>query len=109
MTAYGADGGDHIRDVIDAGGEPWIPGLKDYKDAEGPGLSVRKLWELHMKKDAWQVRFAQQWNSTSKLTKTGRPIDGLICPATPYASAKRYGFDWVAYTSTFNLAGESRY
>jgi amidase len=103
-AAYYSDGGDHIRDVIEASGEPWIPGLQPVQSAR-PGLSSREMWALHMKKDSWQVRFARQWNSTSKLTKSGKPIDALICPATPYASAKRYGFDWAGYTSTFNLAG----
>ncbi len=104
--AYGADGGDHIREAIEASGEPWIAGLKMIEEAKPPGLSMRELWALHMQKDDYQRQYARLWNSTAKMTANGKPVDGIIAPVFPYCSAPRYKYDWVAYTSIFNLLGE---
>ena len=48
------------------------------------------------------------WVATKERTGTGRPIDALISPTTPWAACPKYGFDfYIPYTSTWNLTDQS--
>lgn len=41
------------------------------------------------------------------ITGTGRPFDGVISPATPFAAPPQYAFEHYHYTSTWNITDQS--
>ncbi|KAF2432169.1 amidase [Tothia fuscella] len=47
--------------------------------------------------------FADAWDNTAKVTTTGRPIDGLICPVSPSAGFPHDFLPYWGYTSLFNI------
>jgi amidase len=60
--------------------------------------SVYELYQLNREKEHYQQLFLQRWLETAKKTETGRPIDGLICPATAKVACKPGNFRHVGYT-----------
>lgn len=107
---YGADAGVHIREAFALSGEPFLPALEMYANAQGDGLTPKELWALHLERDAWCKKMAAWWNATASKTQSGQKVDGLIMPTTPYAAPKQHiwaGKGDIGYTNTWNLAGES--
>lgn len=43
------------------------------------------------------------WNSTSGWTRSGRPVDAIICPTAPHAAVIPGRFRHVGYTSFVNV------
>lgn len=43
------------------------------------------------------------WNSTSKITKTGRPVDAVICAVAPYAAPVAGKYDYYGMTPSLFL------
>ena len=98
--------------MIAQSGEPWPVGLKAYSEAfaasAGAPPTVEKLWDTQMDRLAFVKKTLDHWVATKELTGTGRPIDGLISPSTPWAACPKYGFDfYIPYTSTWNLTDQS--
>lgn len=44
----------------------------------------------------------EYWNSTAELTQTGRPVDAVISPVTPFAAARPEKFLYVGYSLWVN-------
>ncbi|MGG6496344.1 UNVERIFIED_CONTAM: hypothetical protein NY603_25840, partial [Bacteroidetes bacterium 56_B9] len=69
-----------------------------------PEMKVSELWKLHAERTALAKKYLDRWNASASKTSTGRPIDGIIMPATPFAGNPNGKFhDYVGYTSPFNL------
>lgn len=66
-------------------------------------LSVTELFATNTKQAGYKMAFAEAWNGTASVTSTGRPMDGLICPAGPCASFPHDFPVWWGYFSIFNL------
>lgn len=69
----------------------------------GPQKSASEIAVLNVKKREYQKQYMDYWNSTAELTGTGRPVDGVICPAAPHAAVLPCKYDHVGYTSFVNL------
>lgn len=48
-------------------------------------------------------QFAHAWKKTSHITTSGRPMDALICPASPSMGAPHEFNAYWGYTSMFNF------
>lgn len=97
-----SDGGKHIKDVVEATGEPLFEYMKPYGTAKD--LGVANLWKLHVERTNLMKKYLDRWNQTAAKTKNGKPIDCIILPATPFAGSPHDKFrDYVGYTSPFNL------
>ncbi|KAL3478068.1 amidase signature domain-containing protein [Aspergillus californicus] len=59
--------------------------------------------QLNVAKREYQKLYMDYWNSTAGLTGTGRPVDGLICPAAPHAAVIPTKFDYFGYCAFVNL------
>lgn len=88
-TLFRADGGLTIKDHIASGQEDWPAALTGYRDAPEP-LNGWEYWQLHLERTELVKRYLERWNASVKETGTGRPIDGIISPATPYAGVAQY-------------------
>jgi amidase len=50
---------------------------------------VGDLWTAQSERLDFNKRSLDRWMSSREITGTGRPIDGLIAPTTPYSSTPR--------------------
>jgi amidase len=50
----------------------------------------------------YKVKFRDAWEQTIKTTKTGRPIDALICPNSASAGYPHGFLPWWGYFTLFN-------
>ncbi|GAA6027662.1 hypothetical protein JCM8097_007971 [Rhodosporidiobolus ruineniae] len=98
---FRSDGGEDIRRVREAIGEPLIP-LLTFDDPTTV-KTVYETWQLNREKERFQQAFLDQWLATSASTSTGKPIDALLLPCTPtpaYVPGTALSF---TYTGPFNL------
>lgn len=97
-----SDGGVHLKKEIDETGEPFFPYMEMYGTT--PEMGVATLWDYHAERTKIAKEYLERWNATAKQTKSGRAIDGIIMPASPFAGNPHAKFhDYVGYTSPFNL------
>lgn len=97
-----SDGGVNIKTETDETGEPFFPYMAMYGTT--PEMKVSELWKLQAERTALAKKYLDRWNATALKTTTGRPIDGIIMPTTPFAGNPNGKFhDYVGYTSPFNL------
>ena len=78
-----------------------ISGLYGERRAEA---NASKIAANNIAKREYQKEYMEYWNSTARLTKTGRPVEAIIAPLAPFASARpdRYkyygcGFCWFIF------------
>jgi len=98
-----ADGGESIRRVVEATGEPWYTDMKDYEQATYGHLSTYEMWQLHLERTAFAKKYLDRWNASVERTSTGRPIDGIILPVTPFAASLKGKYKHVGYTGVWNI------
>ncbi|KZT35454.1 amidase [Sistotremastrum suecicum HHB10207 ss-3] len=61
------------------------------------------LWQLHKQKRQLRKEYLDHWEATVEITGTGRPVDGIISPPTPYG-ATPHGLNTDAfYTTLWNI------
>lgn len=94
-----ADGRQVITDLLLAGGEAVdsVPGLPSPR----PALNVAQTWEAQGARTKWAAKILEHW-ARLKGPKSGRSIDALLAPATPYAAVAHDTFAWVGYTGVWN-------
>ena len=109
---FRGDGGAKIASVIAQSGEPWPVGLaayeKTYESTKSTPPTVDKLWDTQVERLVFVKKTLEHWMATAKQTGTGRPIDGLLSPTTPWAASPKHGFEfYIPYTGTWNLTDQS--
>ena len=97
------DGGADVNAAFDLSGEPMSNQVKGvYKD-RAPEFTASKIASNNVEKRAAMKEYMEYWNSTAELTRTGRPIDAIICPANQFAAARPEGHRYVMYTMWVNV------
>lgn len=90
------DGGEDFRRTLGAIDEPLIEGLISNPD----GLrTTYEVWQINRTKEALQQAFLDRWMASKAQTSTGRPFDGLLCPAAPIPAPRPLGNKHVGYTA----------
>ncbi|KAF8591861.1 general amidase [Ramaria rubella] len=65
-------------------------------------MSAYALWQLHKIRRTLREEYLDHWEATVKETGTGRPVDAIISPTSPYA-APPHGMNSNAdYTTIWN-------
>ncbi|OAA60333.1 Amidase [Niveomyces insectorum RCEF 264] len=101
---YYATGGKEMQQLLDKTGEPWPPAAaKLSANPELQELQARELYKLHAAQDDYKKEYIKYWNATAKQTKSGEPIDALLCPINPCASYPHDFLTWWGYASQWNL------
>ena len=69
-------------------------------------ITAPELWILQIRRSEIAKEYLDTWNNTATLTKSGRPIDAIISPVTPYPAVLHDEFKaGVAYSAVWNLLG----
>jgi amidase len=50
--------------------------------------TASQIAEVNVGIRKWRKEYMDYWNSTSKLTGTGRPVEAVIAPLAPFAAAR---------------------
>lgn len=95
-----SDGGKHCKEYAAITGEPFFPEMAMYDDAKEMGVS--KLWDLQAERTTLMKNYLDRWNATASKTSSGKPIDAIIAPTTPYSGVGNGKFAYVGYTSVYN-------
>ncbi|KAI0535271.1 amidase [Xylaria digitata] len=98
---YKVDGGEDIRQDVEAGGEPFIEHVRKLVDCGDP-ISVFQYWQLNRRKWELQQRYLEKWNSI-RCVHGDKPVDVIIMPPMPHTSVPHRGCRWVGYTKVWNL------
>ncbi|KAL4869405.1 hypothetical protein BDV12DRAFT_185280 [Aspergillus spectabilis] len=84
--------------------EPWPRGMELLDEiARHTPATVSDLWDAQVKRTAYAKRMLQAWTATRTRTGTGREMDALLMPCSPWPACERYGFTYDNYTSLWNV------
>lgn len=100
-----ADARNEIDTLCKISGEPVVPIVKrctTYPDYKQP-IGVNAWWDLCNEAYDIKQEFLAFWKGTSKLTKSGKLIDSIICPVWPTTSSLPDPQVTLNYTVPFNL------
>ena len=65
-----------------------------YEGQHREASSAAEFWALCQQRDEYRSEYLRYWNSTKNLTKTGRPVDGVILPVAPSAAVAENHFTY---------------
>ncbi|KAF8751247.1 Amidase [Rhizoctonia solani] len=66
-------------------------------------LTVSQSWDANYERDQFRARALKHWNDTALRSKSGRPVDAVLCPVAPTLAAPHGTTRWIGYTSYWNL------
>ncbi|KAE8443992.1 hypothetical protein EG329_001121 [Mollisiaceae sp. DMI_Dod_QoI] len=105
---WSADGGEEFQRDTDSSGEPLHPQLEAWlgHSAKCKPMTVFETWQNQQRRTALQTQWLERWQATKEITGTGRPIDGLIMPSTPFPAIRHdaaYPHHWGALSPLLDL------
>ncbi|KEP48490.1 glutamyl-tRNA(Gln) amidotransferase subunit A [Rhizoctonia solani 123E] len=102
---YMIDGGDDIRATLAESGEPPIPQVAGIlpDPSEKSGCTLAESWDMNIRRDQFRAKALKHWNETALRSNSGRPVDVVLCPATPTLAAPHGTTRWIGYTAYWNL------
>lgn len=95
-----SDGGKHCKEYSGLTNEPFFNYMKMYETAKDMGVS--ELWDLQVERTKLCKEYLDSWNATKNQTMSGKPIDAIIMPASPYSGVEVEKICYVGYTAVFN-------
>ena len=107
---WGAGSSEDYAATVAKTGEPVITSMA----LEGEGntfewttppqpLSAYGLWQVQKRRAEIRKEHLDLWESTVNLTGTGRPVDAIISPVAPYASAPHGKNMYVPVTAPYKV------
>ena len=91
-----ADGGEDVGRECAKSGEPVLGNTAANRPLETK--SACDWWQLARRRRAYASRQLELWQRTSVQSPTGRPVDAIIAPVSPYPSFRHGEQDYVFYT-----------
>ncbi|KAF8420565.1 general amidase [Boletus edulis BED1] len=80
--ATSASGEPLIATMVPAGNKVTAASFR----ARESGLTAYQLWQVQKERKDIRALYMEHWNNSVASTGTGRPVDAIICPASPYAA-----------------------
>lgn len=94
---WAADGGTEFQRDSDSSGEPLHPNLEawlGHTSGTKPS-SVSETWQNQHRRALLAQSWLKRWQNSIEITGTGRPIDALIMPSTPFPAIRHDGgYPW---------------
>ncbi|KAI4190375.1 MAG: hypothetical protein L6R41_000827 [Letrouitia leprolyta] len=106
MAAWTYDNGADVRSAFALSGEPMS---QQIANTYGGDLSTKPPKDAafiaanNVTKREYQKEYMEYWNSTAKLTGTGKPVDVVISPLAPFSAARPGTYSYYAYSSIVNV------
>ncbi|CEL63928.1 Acetamidase OS=Emericella nidulans (strain FGSC A4 / ATCC 38163 / CBS 112,46 / NRRL 194 / M139) GN=amdS PE=2 SV=1 [Rhizoctonia solani AG-1 IB] len=99
------DGGEAIRTILAESGEPAMPPMAQLlgEHLRAEKFTLSQSWEGNTQRDQFRAQVLKHWNDTALRSKSGRPVDAILCPVAPTLAAPHGTTRWVGYTSYWNL------
>ena len=66
-------------------------------------FTASEIAKTNVDKREIQKEYMEYWNSTEKLTSTGRPVDAIISPLAPFPAARPKKYAYYGYSVYVNL------
>ncbi|GAB1317295.1 amidase [Madurella fahalii] len=99
------DGCPDAYNAIKMSGEPFVPEIDNvFPDGKlRPPIPLPEYEKavIHMRE--YRDRYNDYWMSSATKTHTGRPVEAVIAPVTPYAAVLPGNFKYSRYTSFLNV------
>ena len=54
-------------------------------------------------KRAFQKSYLDYWNASATLSDTGRPVEAIVIPVSPFAAAREKKYKFYGYSAIFNV------
>jgi amidase len=102
MESLTVDGGADVRFHLGLSGEPQ-PAQIAVNRPPGEQKTVLEVAAINIAKRHYQKAYLEYWNSTQKLTRTGRPVDGVLCPVTAHTAVPPNQSRSIEYTLVSSL------
>ena len=97
------EGGLDVHSDMALSGEPVLPQIAMlFGDKPGKQYSATEISANVVALREWRKQYLDYWNSTTELTGTGRPVDGVIAPVAPFAAARPLKYIYYGYTIFVN-------
>ncbi|KAI9718694.1 MAG: hypothetical protein M1812_003868 [Candelaria pacifica] len=104
MKTWMFDGGKDVHGAFALSGEPPARQVSDgYGTEPFAESSGSEIAAVNVAKRGWQKEYMDYWNSTEKLTGTGRSVDAVIAPIAPFAAALPEKFSYYGYSTFVNI------
>ncbi|KAF2847529.1 general amidase-like protein GmdA [Plenodomus tracheiphilus IPT5] len=103
LNAWIFDAGRDVKSAFALSGEPMPPQVSFYASIPPEKeFSATDIASTNRKLRALKKENLDYWNSTAAQTKSGRRVDGVICPLAPFAAARRERYKYYAYSTWVN-------
>ena len=104
MTTWTYDGGANVHEAFALSGEPAAEQVAiAYGHKPTDEMTASKIAATNVAKRQYQKEYMDYWNSTEKLTGTGRPVDAFITPLAPFPAARPTKYSYYGYSTIVNL------
>ncbi|KAJ1299773.1 hypothetical protein OPQ81_000682 [Rhizoctonia solani] len=99
------DAGAEIRATLAESGEPATPNLEAILGLaeKGVSLNLAQTYATNVQRDKFRARALNYWNDTASRSKSGRPVDAVLCPVSYTLAPTHYTAGWTGYTTYWNL------
>lgn len=95
---------DYRVEITEPTGEPVIMSMEPENDGGATSASFRppdipasayQLWQMHKRKRILREEYLDHWDRTVNETGTGRPVDALVTPTSPFAAVPHGKFTYA--------------
>ncbi|KEP47879.1 glutamyl-tRNA(Gln) amidotransferase subunit A [Rhizoctonia solani 123E] len=99
------DAGAELRATLAESGEPPVPNVEALLAAgeKGAPLSLAQSYAANVERDLFRVRALKHWNDTALRSRSGRPVDAVLCPVSYTLAPLHRTAGWLGYTAYWNL------
>jgi amidase len=101
MKTWYYDAGVDVKGAFALSGEPMIEQISFFKKLEKEFLAS-EVAATNVELRTLKKEYMEFWNSTEKVTATGRPIDAVISPLAPWPAARPGKYNYYGYSTWVN-------
>lgn len=95
------DGGRDVRGAFALSGEPMAQQVSLYQ-TEMKEFTATEIAETNVQMRQLKKEYMDYWNSTAKITSTGKPVDAIISPLAPWPAAREARYKYYGYSTWVN-------
>ncbi|KAF2429318.1 amidase [Tothia fuscella] len=104
LQTWRYDGGADVLAAFALSSEPMSTQVQQaYGRGQQPQFDATAIAANNVRVRNIKKEYMDYWNRTAAITRTGRPVDAIICPLAPFAAARPEGYKYYGYTTWVNL------